>query len=116
MFIAKQLKKENIVEYLLYMWQIEDLLRACKLDIDIANEKLILTQQLSDEQRKALYDWTESLIEMMKRIDGDIMILGIAGKMGVTMGRQAVNAIRAAGVSRGLRKFCRDFRRIRSRT
>ena len=40
----------------------------------------------------------EGLIEMMKRIDGDIMILGIAGKMGVTMGRQAVNAIRAAGV------------------
>ena len=67
MFIARQLKKENIAEYLLYMWQIEDLLRACKLDIDIANEKLILTQQLSDEQRKALYDWTESLIEMMKQ-------------------------------------------------
>lgn len=42
----------------------------------------------------------EGLIEMMKRIDGDIMILGIAGKMGVTMGRQAVNAIRAAGVSK----------------
>ena len=67
MFIARQLKKENIAEYLLYMWQIENLLRACKLDIDIANEKLILTQQLSDEQRKALYDWTESLIEMMKQ-------------------------------------------------
>ena len=25
------------------------------------------------------------LIEMMKRLDGDIMILGVAGKMGVTM-------------------------------
>lgn len=40
------------------------------------------------------------LIEMMKRLSGDIMILGIAGKMGVTMGRLAVNAIRAAGVNR----------------
>ena len=40
------------------------------------------------------------LVEMMKRLDGDIMILGIAGKMGVTMGRLAVNAIRAAGVSK----------------
>jgi len=40
------------------------------------------------------------LIEMMKRLDGDIMILGIGGKMGLTMGRQAVNAIRAAGVSK----------------
>ena len=40
------------------------------------------------------------LIEMMKRLDGDIVILGIAGKMGVTMGRLAVNAIRAAGVAK----------------
>ncbi len=40
------------------------------------------------------------LIEMMKRLPGDIMILGIAGKMGVTMGRLAVNAIQAAGVKK----------------
>lgn len=40
------------------------------------------------------------LIEMMKRLDGDIMILGVAGKMGVTMAFQAVEAIKAAGVSK----------------
>lgn len=40
------------------------------------------------------------LIEMMKRLDGDIMILGVAGKMGVTMATLAVNAIRAAGVKK----------------
>ncbi|MEA4863132.1 MAG: NAD-dependent epimerase/dehydratase family protein [Victivallaceae bacterium] len=40
------------------------------------------------------------MVELMKRLDGDIMILGIAGKMGVTMGRQAVEAIRAAGVDK----------------
>ena len=40
------------------------------------------------------------LVEMMKRLDGDIMILGIGGKMGITLGRQAVNAIQAAGVSK----------------
>ncbi len=67
MFIARKLKKENIVEYLLYMWQVEDLLRACKLDMDAVNEKLIMTQQLPEEQRKALYEWSESLIEMMKQ-------------------------------------------------
>jgi len=40
----------------------------------------------------------EGLTEMMKRLDGDIMILGIGGKMGVTLGLQAVNAAREAGV------------------
>ena len=34
MIIASQKKKENIAEYLLYMWQIEDLIRVYKLDID----------------------------------------------------------------------------------
>ena len=40
------------------------------------------------------------LIAMMKRLSGDIMILGIAGKMGVTMGLQALAAVRAAGVEK----------------
>ena len=34
MFVASQKRKENIAEYLLYMWQIEDLIRANNLDID----------------------------------------------------------------------------------
>lgn len=42
----------------------------------------------------------EGVVEMMKRLPGDIMILGIAGKMGVTMGMQAVEAIKAAGVDK----------------
>ena len=40
------------------------------------------------------------VIEMMKRLSGDIMILGVAGKMGVTMAMQAVNAIKAAQVDK----------------
>ena len=39
-------------------------------------------------------------IEMMKRLDGDLMILGIAGKMGLTMGRRAARAIELAGVKK----------------
>ena len=42
----------------------------------------------------------QGLIDMMRRIDGDIMILGVAGKMGVTMATLAVNAIKAAGVNK----------------
>ena len=40
------------------------------------------------------------LIDFMKRLEGDIAILGIGGKMGPTMGRLAVNAIKAAGVKK----------------
>ena len=43
---------------------------------------------------------SQELIAMMRRLEGDIMILGVAGKMGVTMARLAVNAIREAGVKK----------------
>lgn len=39
-------------------------------------------------------------VEMMKRIEGDLMILGVAGKMGPSLARMAVNASRAAGTKR----------------
>ena len=42
----------------------------------------------------------QGLIDFMKQLEGDIAILGIGGKMGPTMGRLAVNAIRAAGVKK----------------
>ena len=34
MIIARQKRKENIAEYLLYMWQVEDLIRAYIFDMD----------------------------------------------------------------------------------
>ena len=34
MLIAQSKRKENIAEYLLYMWQVEDIIRAFGLDID----------------------------------------------------------------------------------
>ncbi len=38
------------------------------------------------------------LVDLMRRLDGDIVILGIAGKMGRSLGAAAVSAIRAAGM------------------
>lgn len=66
MFIAHKLKKENICEYLLYMWQVEDLIRAFHLNIDEINQRIIAPYPVSDDERKALYGWYESLIEMMR--------------------------------------------------
>jgi len=66
MFIARKLKKENICEYLLYMWQVEDLIRAFNLNIDTINERIIASYPVKEGERKSLYEWYESLIEMMR--------------------------------------------------
>lgn len=69
MIIASQKRKENIAEYLLYMWQIEDLIRANGLDMDKITANVIDRTQLTDEQRHAMTEWYESLIDMMRRED-----------------------------------------------
>lgn len=67
MLIAKQLKQENISEYLLYMWQIEDLIRANELDIDKIDEQIIAKFEQSQNIKHEIRNWYEGLIEMMRR-------------------------------------------------
>ena len=67
MIIASQKHKENIAEYLLYMWQIEDIIRANGLDIDKIKANVIDRFDLTDAQRKEMTEWYESLIDMMRR-------------------------------------------------
>lgn len=69
MYIAQKLKKENIGEYLLYMWQIEDLLRAFQLDMKQVEKHIIQPYALALEKSQTLYAWYESLIDMMRRED-----------------------------------------------
>lgn len=68
MFIASAKRKENIAEYLLYMWQIEDIIRANSLDIDLIKRNVIdKIPELGAEEKSQLTDWYESLIDMMRR-------------------------------------------------
>ena len=70
MITASAKKRENIAEYLLYMWQIEDLIRAYGLDIDRIQKEIIDRYQgLTDTQRRDMRGWYESLIDMMRRED-----------------------------------------------
>ena len=70
MYIASSKRKDNIAEYLLYMWQIEDIIRANGLDLDKIKETIINPQtQLDEDQKRQLAEWYESLIDMMRRED-----------------------------------------------
>lgn len=87
MYTASAKKRENIAEYLLYMWQIEDMIRAYGLDIDrIQTEIIDKYQGLTAEQRKAMREWYESLIDMMRRE-------GVAEKGHLQLNRNTVDDI-----------------------
>ncbi|MBO5053447.1 MAG: DUF4924 family protein [Muribaculaceae bacterium] len=66
MYTASQKRKENIAEYLLYMWQIEDLIRANDLDIEKIKNTLIIPSNLDEQHTRELTQWYESLIDMMR--------------------------------------------------
>lgn len=68
MITASAKKRENIAEYLLYMWQIEDIIRAYGLDIDKIEKNLVNHYaDLEEGKRREILDWYESLIDMMRR-------------------------------------------------
>lgn len=68
MITASVKKRENIAEYLLYMWQIEDIIRAYGLDIDKIQANIIdKYTDLPADKRKEMREWYESLIDMMRR-------------------------------------------------
>ena len=59
-------------------------------------DKIDTVEELED----VLSQPTDALIECMRALDGDIMILGAGGKVGPTLARKAKRAIDAAGVQK----------------
>ena len=66
MFIAQQKLQENIAEYILYMYQIEDVIRSFNFDLERIMEEYV-SAQLPDESFHAQYrTWYRGLIMQMQ--------------------------------------------------
>ena len=67
MFIAQELRKKNIAEYLLYMWQVEDTIRAFGCSLGRIRREYVDRFDYSDEQKDEEVDWFGNLIRMMNQ-------------------------------------------------
>ena len=66
MIVAQKKRRENIIEYLLYMWQVEDLIRAANVTEE-GIENLILPKYQGDKERlQSIRAWYKELIDMMR--------------------------------------------------
>ena len=65
MYISQELRKSNIAEYLLYMWQIEDTIRAFDCSLSRIRHEYIDRFDYTDEQKEDVADWFGHLIRMM---------------------------------------------------
>ncbi len=66
MIIAKRKRKENIAEYLLYMWQVEDLIRANRFDMDSIRRTVIAHYAQPASVKEEIAQWYQELIDMMR--------------------------------------------------
>ena len=66
MIIAKRKRKENIAEYLLCMWQVEDLIRANRFDMDSIRRTVIAHYAQPASVKEEIAQWYQELIDMMR--------------------------------------------------
>ena len=66
MLIARQKLNENIAEYILYMYQVEDVIRAYNLDLDAIMEQYVRPQLPDDSYFRQYAEWYGDLIRKMK--------------------------------------------------
>lgn len=67
MLIAQKKRKENISEYLLYMWQVEDLIRANHFDSDEIRRNLVDRYDQPATVKDEIARWYEELADMMRQ-------------------------------------------------
>lgn len=66
MIIAREKKNENISEYLLYMYQIEDLIRAKQFDLKTIRREIIDQFDQPESIKDEMENWYAELIRQMK--------------------------------------------------
>jgi len=65
MIIAREKRKTNIAEYIIYMWQIEDLIRAYNFDTVKLYKELVKQYQVTKDQHAEIGNWYSGLVESM---------------------------------------------------
>lgn len=66
MYVAQKLREKNITGYVIYMYQVEDVIRAYNLDLDRIKEEYLPRFQYTPEQEEKVAEWYGNLISMMR--------------------------------------------------
>jgi hypothetical protein len=67
MLIAREKRRTNIAEYILYMWHVEDSLRSCSFNRETIEQKLVGRFQADEETSREISDWYMNLAVMMEK-------------------------------------------------
>lgn len=65
MYIAQKLRQQNIAAYIIYMYQVEDVIRAFGLDAERIRKEYLPRFQYTEQQLDELAQWYANLARMM---------------------------------------------------
>lgn len=65
MDIAQQKRKENLAEYILYLWQLEDLLRALQFSPEAIYTALVKPRSLDSEKEQLYLAWYMDIVGLL---------------------------------------------------
>jgi hypothetical protein len=66
MLIAKEKRRQNIAEYILYLWQMEDLLRALNFDEMLIYKTLVEPLQVDENVKKQVQAWYLGIVQLLQ--------------------------------------------------
>lgn len=66
MDIAQSKRKENIAEYILYLWQLEDMLRALQFSPEAIYSQLVQPREDSEERKQDIFLWYMELTNLLR--------------------------------------------------
>lgn len=65
MYTAQSKRKENIAEYILYIWQIEDLLRALQMSPEAIYTQLVQPRDIDAQQQQTVFLWYMDIVNLL---------------------------------------------------
>ncbi|MCD8072306.1 MAG: DUF4924 family protein [Alistipes sp.] len=66
MYIAVSKRKENIAEYILYLWQLEDLLRALQFSPEAIYSQLVKPRGMDTAREQELLAWYMDIVNLLR--------------------------------------------------
>ncbi len=67
MYIAQSKRKENIAEYILYLWQLEDLLRALQFSPEAIYSQLVAPHtHISEADKQTMFLWYMDIVNLLR--------------------------------------------------
>ncbi|MFI3280511.1 MAG: DUF4924 family protein [Rikenellaceae bacterium] len=64
---AQSLRKENIAEYILYLWQLEDMFRALQFSPEAIFSQFIAPRKLDDQSSNLLLTWYMDIVQILQK-------------------------------------------------